>query len=197
MTAPVLPKVSGYKTYSLPNLTQEQQGVIQQQLPQMGQGTRSGIDYYNKLASGDQSMFQDIEAPAYEAFNKLLGQVGSRFSQYGGRDSSAFQNAIAGAGGELSQNLASQRNNLRQSAIDKLLGQQNQLLGIKAFETGLQPKNRKQGFDWGGMLQALAPILGGMMGGPPGAMAGSAAAGGMSAYNNMNAPLTSGYGMGG
>lgn len=177
MTAPTLPRIKGYRGAQVPQYTPEQMQMFQQSAQGIQPGVSSGLDYYSRLAGGDQSMFGDIEAPAYEAFNKLLGQVGSRFSQYGARDSSAFQNAVSGAGSELAMNLASQRNALRQQAIDKLLSQQQFLLGQRPYEAIYAQKQQKQGMDWGKILSAAGPIIGGMLAGPPGAIAGGAASG--------------------
>lgn len=179
MTAPTLPRIKGYRGAQVPQYTPEQMQMFQQSAQGIQPGVSSGLDYYSRLAGGDQSMFDQIEAPTYEAFNKLLGNVGSRFSQYGARDSSAFQNAVSGAGSQMAMDLGARRNELRQNAIDKLLGQQQFLLGQRPFQAVYGQKQQKQGFDWGNVMKILGPIIGGMAAGAPGAMAGGALTGGL------------------
>lgn len=100
-------------------------------------------------------MFEQLEAPAYESFNKTLGQIGSRFSQFGAQDSSAFQNAVSGAGANLAQNLQSQRLGLQNNAVQQLLGHSTQLLGQQPYS--LQKED--SGFDFGDILGKALPFL--------------------------------------
>lgn len=151
MTAP-----KGYDIAQIPQMTPEQMQLFQQLLGSLGGGPQAGLGYLSKLAAGDEDIFAQIEAPAYQALQQGLAQTANRFSGVGAQDSSAFQNTLAGQSASLAQNLASQRSQLQQSAIDKLLGYSNQLLGQKPYETVLQ---EQQGIDWGqliGQIPALA-----------------------------------------
>ena len=120
---------SGYNVRQMSNFTPEMMQLFNSLIGGAQGGAGGGLDFLSQLASGDESAFTSAEAPAYSAFNKTLGQLGSRFSQYGAQDSSAFQNATAGAGQDLAQNLQAQRLGMRQGAIDRLLGLSTSLLG--------------------------------------------------------------------
>ncbi len=150
---------AGYNVRQLQNFTPEMMQFFNKLLGGAQGGTQGGLDFLSKLASGDESAFTSAEAPAYSAFNKTLGQLGSRFSQYGARDSSAFQNAVSGAGGQLAENLQAQRQGLRQNAIDKLLGLSTSLLEQRPFTNYIE--NEPEGFDWGGLIGGAAGAFGG------------------------------------
>jgi hypothetical protein len=145
---------SGYKVRQTPNFTPEMMKLFQSLLGGAQGGASGGLDFLSQLASGDESAFADAEAPAYAAFDKTLGQLGSRFSGLGAMDSSAFQQATSGAAGELSQNLQSQRLGLRQGAIDRLLGLSTSLLGQKPYDTTLEKK--RSGWDTAGDIAGIA-----------------------------------------
>lgn len=146
----------GYNTYGVQQFTPEMMRLFQQFLGKAGQGAGSGLDFLSKLASGDEDIFNQIEAPAYASLEKGLGQTANRFSQFGAQGSSAFQNALSGQSADMAQNLASQRTNIMTSAIDKLLGQSNQLLNQKPIEYGLQEKETDP---WVQLIQTLGPLL--------------------------------------
>lgn len=147
--------ISGYNLKSVQNFTPQMMNLFQSLLSG-AQGGAGGLNYLSKLASGDESAFEQMEAPAYAGFNKTLGQLGSRFSQYGAQDSSAFQNATAGAGQDLAMNLQGQRSKMQTDAISQLLGFSNQLLGQKPYENVLQ---KDGGIDFGDLLGKALPEL--------------------------------------
>ncbi len=153
--------ISGYKQRSVPNFTPEQMQIFQKIFGGLQGGLGGGLDYLSKLASGDEETFQKAEAPAYASFDKLLGQLGSRFAGMGALDSSAFQNASSGAASGLAQDLGAQRQGLQQGAIDKLLGLSQNFLGQKPYDTFLE-KN-KSGWDTagdiGGLLAKFLPFF--------------------------------------
>ena len=121
--------ISGYKTRNVPNFTPEQMQLFAKLLGGVQGGLGGGLDFLSQLAGGEEGAFEKAEAPAYSAFQKTLGQLGTRFAGLGALDSSAFQNATAGAGQELAENLASKRLGIQQSAIERLLGLSQNLLG--------------------------------------------------------------------
>ena len=131
--------------------------------------------YLSKLAGGDQSMFQQMEAPALRQFNQQMGGLASRFSGMGGtgaRNSSGFQNASSQAASNFAQDLQANRQNLQRQALMDLRGLSSELLSANPYEVGMQQK--PQGFDWGGAAGALAGGVGGFfLGGPAGAMTGA------------------------
>ena len=150
--------IPGYDVTQIPNMPPELMQWLSQLVNGAQGGSLQGLQHLQKLASGDQSTFEQIEAPAYEGFQKTLGQIGSRFSGFGGRNSSAFQNAVSGAGSELAQNLASQRQGIQNTAIDKLLNFSQGLLNQKPYDTIAQPE-QKGGMDIGALVGQLLPQL--------------------------------------
>lgn len=154
-----MPKVSGYKTVQMPQFTPQQMQMFQKLMGGVGGGIDQSMDYLTKMASGDESMFEQMEKPAYTAFDKMLGQIGSRYSGMGARDSSAYENAMAGAGAEMAENLQAKRAQMQQAAIEKLLGMSDTLLGKKPYENLMVQKPQKQGFDWGQVAGAATPHI--------------------------------------
>lgn len=155
--------IAGHDLKQIPNYTPQMMQLFQSLLGGAQQGAPRGLSFLSQLAGGDESAFADLEAPAYAAFNKSLGQIGSRFSQFGAQDSSAFQNALSGAGGQLAQNLQSQRADYRLNAIKELLGNSQQLLGQKPYENVLT-RQEDNGFDFGDILGKALPALIGLLG---------------------------------
>lgn len=157
--------ISGYNTRNVPNFTPQQMQLFQQLLGPLlsGGGVGKGIDWLSKLASGDEEMFDELEAPAYSSYNKAIGQLGSRFAGFGSGalDSSAFQNATSGAARELGENLQSKRLGLQSGAVERLLGLSQDLLHEKPYDTFLEKK--KSGWDTAGdigsVLLKLLPLL--------------------------------------
>lgn len=102
-----------------------------------------GLRGLGRLASGDQSQFQQMEAPALRQFGALQGNLASRFSGMGGsgaRNSSGFQNTMGEAGADLAERLAGNRMNFQQQALQQLMGLSDSLLGRKTFETNFIQK---------------------------------------------------------
>jgi hypothetical protein len=146
--------ISGYRLRNVPNFTPEQMRLFSQLLGGAQQGVGGGLDFLSKLGAGDEEAFAKSEAPAYSAFQKALGQIGSRFAGAGALGSSAFQNATSGAAQSLAENLGSQRMQIQQSAIDRLLQLSQQLLQSQPYQTLLQ---KKTGF--GDILERALPSL--------------------------------------
>ncbi len=88
-----------------------------------------------RLAAGDQSQFDALEAPALRQFGALQGNIASRFSGQGlgGRKGSGFQNTMSAASSNFAQDLQSQRMGLQRQAIQDLMGMSDNLLGKKPF----------------------------------------------------------------
>jgi hypothetical protein len=156
-------KISGYKQAQLPNFTPQQQQLFQMLLGGAQGGIGGGLDYLGKLAGGDEGAFEQLEAPAYNAFNRTLGQIGTRFSGLGARNSSAFENAVNGAGSDLALQLQSQRQGIQHQSIMDLLGLSENLLGQKPYNNFLAQKEHKQPSttqsDIFGFLGKIAPSL--------------------------------------
>lgn len=155
---------SGYKHGQLQQFTPEQFQLFQQMFGRLGPDS-----FLGKLASGDQSQFAEMEAPAWRDFQTAQGQLASRFSGMGmgGRHSSGFQNAANQMSSDFAQALQGQRLGLQNQAIKDLMGMSNELLGQRPYEQFLTPK--KTPF-WqsllttglGGLAQGFGGGFGGM-----------------------------------
>src|ERR1700761_3786034 len=93
-----------------------------------------------KMAGGDQSYFDEMEAPAMNQFSELLGGLSNRFATGSGRGSlgnlrsSGFQNAGTAAASNFAQDLASRRQGLQRQAVQDLMGLSNSLLSQRPTE---------------------------------------------------------------
>ncbi len=164
---------SGYKAGRLQQFTPDQMKLFQQLFQHLTPGS-----YLSKLAGGDQSQFEQMEAPALRQFGELQGNIASRFSGMGmgARRSSGFQNTANQAASNFAQDLQSRRQSLQQQAIRDLMGLGGDLLGQRPYENFLVPKSN--GFLnslGGGIGGAIPGAIGGFLtGGPGGALAGGA-----------------------
>lgn len=165
---------SGYKAGQMQQFTPEQMQLFQQQFSQVGPQS-----YLSRLAGGDQSFFNEIEAPAHRQFGEYQGNLASRFSGWGGagstgaRRSSGFQNTMNQAGSDFAQDLQSRRQEMRQNAIRELMGFSNQILNQRPYDQFLVEKQQKQS-PWGTLIGAgLGGTAGFFAGGPMGAMQGA------------------------
>ncbi len=160
----------GYKYAQVSQYTPQQQQLFGQQFAQVAPDS-----FTSKLASGDQSAFEEFEKPALRQFNELQGGLASRFSGMGlgARRSSGFQNVSNQASSNFAQELASKRLGLRNQAIQDLMSMSNQLLAQKPYETYLEKKEHKPS-GWGGILGGGLGAAGGFLtGGPAGALSGA------------------------
>jgi hypothetical protein len=134
-TGNVIPK--GYQQGQLQQFSPEQMQLFQQMFGHLGPDS-----FLGKLAAGDESQFEQLEAPALRQFSGIQGNIASRFSGMGsgGRKSSGFQNTMGGAASDFAQQLQSQRMGLQQNAIRDLMGMSNQLLGQRPYENTLTEK---------------------------------------------------------
>lgn len=173
-----------YKSHAMAQMGPQQMGLLQQLLAQNQPGAAQGTGFLSQLAGGDEGAFQQAEAPAYSAFQRMINQIGTRFSGSGNRDSSAYDQAVTGAAGEMSQGLQSQRLGLQLGAIEQLLGQSDRLLGQRPYEQQLiAPRQRNNylgqilGMTGGALGSAIAGPLGGSIGGGLGGMFGGGGGG--------------------
>jgi hypothetical protein len=165
----------GQKLGQIQQFTPEQMQLFQQLFSQV-----SPDSYLSRLAGGDQSLFEEMEAPAHRQFQEQIGGLASRFSQgaggrgaLGARRSSGFQNMATASSSNFAQDLASKRQELQRQAIMDLMGLSNDLLGQRPYESGLYEKQQKKS-GWGGLAGAALGGLGGFFaGGPSGALTGS------------------------
>lgn len=155
----------GYKSGQLQQFTPEQMQLFSQLFGQVGPDS-----FLSKLAGGDQSMFEQMEAPALKQFSELQGGLASRFSGMGSgaRRSSGFQNTMNQASSDFASQLQSNRQNLQRQALMDLMGISSQLLGQKPYEQFLVEKPQKQNI-WGniagGFAQGVPSFLSSLFGG--------------------------------
>ena len=167
----------GYEKGQLAQFTPEQMQLFQQMFSHA-----SPDSYLSRLASGDEELFSEIEAPEWRNFSRAQGELGSRFSQLGGGAMSAqrgsgFQQAAGQLGSDFAMDLASRRRELQRQAISDLRGLSGELLGQRPYDRFFAEKPQKQSSALGGWGGALGAIGGGALGflggGPAGAYAGA------------------------
>ena len=156
-------KGTGYEALYMPTKDPRQMELYNQVSQALGPFLGKSISGLGQLAGGDQAAFQGLEAPAMRQYQQLLGDIGARYSGMGmgAQRSSAFQNQLTGAAGDLAERLQSQRLSLQQNAIQQLLGLYGNLIGTDLYDTQLIP--RKQGFlrEFGvGMAPGIGQALG-------------------------------------
>lgn len=166
-------KMAGYKVGQLQNFTPEQMDLFKSMFSNV-----SPNSYTSKLAQGDQSIFNQIEAPALKQFQDLLGQTSTRFSNMGmgARQGSGFQNAIANQTSGFAQDLASRRQALQRQALMDLSGMSKDLLSQHPYKQFLIEPTKKKSFLQkllGGGLGLLGGGAGALLGGPFGLAIGS------------------------
>jgi hypothetical protein len=127
----------GYSYGQINNYTPEQQQLFQQGFQNVGPDS-----YLSRLAGGDQSLFNEIEAPALKQFSGLQGGLASRFSGMGtgGRHSSGFQNTANQAGIDFASQLQSNRQSLQRQAIQDLHGMSQDLLNQRPYDQFVSEK---------------------------------------------------------
>ena len=163
----------GYEAGQLQQMTPEQIDLLKQGMSNLGPDS-----YLSRLAGGDQSMFEELEAPAMQQFNQQLGGIASRFSGQGmgARRSSGFGHETTKASSDFASQLKSQRMDLRNQAMRDLMNMSNQMLGQRPYERTLARKPEEQSSGWGSIAGGIAGGVGGAFFGNPilGAQAGAA-----------------------
>lgn len=101
----------------------EQQAYINQMLQGAQGGTQNVFDYINSILSNDPEAYADFEAPYMQQFNEeIIPNILERFSGMGARSSSAVNQTLGKAGENLQMQLAAMRANLKNQAINQLMG---------------------------------------------------------------------------
>jgi len=169
----------GYSEGQIPQYTPEQIELYRRLFEHTGEDS-----YLSRLAGGDQSLFEEMEAPAMRQFQGLQGQLASRFSGagMGSRHGSGFNIAANQQTADFAQDLASKRQELQRQAIMDLQGFSDSLLNKRPTEKFLAQKpakyeKEKKSGGAGGWAGAGGAIVGGALGffggGPAGAAAGA------------------------
>lgn len=168
-------KVAGYDVASLNKMSPEQQDLFSQLMGGSMSGIESGLQNLTGLARGDQSQFEQLEAPAMRQFGALQGNIASRFSGMGSgaRRSSGFGLAQNSAAQEFAEKLQSQRMSYQQQAIKELLGLGKDLLGRDTQDNFLMEPEVP---GWRKLVGGALPFVGagvGAFGGPAGMALGA------------------------
>ncbi len=144
----------GYSQGQIQQFTPEQMQLFSQMFSQV-----SPDSYTSRLAGGDESLFQEMEAPAMKQFSELQGGLASRFSGMGSgaRRSSGFQNASNQASSDFAQSLQSRRQELQRNAIQDLMGMSNNLLGQRPYENFMVEKQQNPWVDIAGKFAGAIP----------------------------------------
>jgi hypothetical protein len=143
----------GYSKSKLQQFTPEQIQLFKQMFGHVGPES-----YLNRLAGGDEDLFNEIEAPALRQFGDIQAGIANRYSGagLGGRRSSGFQNEQTSAASNFAQQLQANRQGLQRQAIMDLGQMSQMLLGQRPYETSLAEKgksNFEKGLDY--TLQGL------------------------------------------
>lgn len=170
-TGDIIPK--GYTKGRLSNFDEQQKGLYNEQFSRLGPDS-----FTSRLAGGDQSIFDEIEAPALRQFTDISANIANRFSGQGigGRRSSGFQNAQTAAGSNFAQQLQANRQQLMRQALQDIMGYSNTILGQRPYEQDLFEKQQKGPSAGNQFLQGLTSLAGGAVGsfaGPLGTAAGT------------------------
>lgn len=170
----------GYDVFS--TLNPQQQTLLQQLLGSMSgsEGNiqrnptyQAGESYLQRILGGDTSQF---EAPLMRQFNeRIIPGLAERFSGVGAQSSSAFQQALGGAGADLAERLGSLRGQLQLGALGPALSYSQQpasnlqsLLGLSTM--AFSPKQKPF---WQEALTGLSGGVGKGLGALGGAAGGS------------------------
>jgi hypothetical protein len=167
---------SGYKKGRINQFGPEQEKLYNQLY-----GLIEPDSFLARLLGGDQSAFQQIEAPALRQFEQLQGQTASRFSgmgSTGARRTGGFQREMSSAASNFAEQLASNRLGLQRQALQDMGQFAEFLLGQRPYESAYFQKKPK-GSSAGSWIDPLATgggaITGGIFGGPAGTAYGASA----------------------
>jgi hypothetical protein len=172
---------SGYKQGYMQQFDPGQMQLFEQNKQMLGPDS-----YLGRLAAGDQSQFEEMEAPAWQQFNQAQGNIASRFSGMGGlgaQKSSGFRNSMGQLGSDFAQQLASKRMDYRRQAINDLMGFSNTLLQQRPYDQFLYERPEAGWKNLARMgLTGAGTAAGAYFGGPKGAQVGFETGNAMSQY---------------
>lgn len=127
----------GFRGGQLQQFTPQQMQLFQSMFSHVQPGS-----FLNRLAGGDEGMFEQMEAPAWKALERSQGQLASRFSGMGigGQRSSGFRNTQGQLSSDFAQQLQSNRIGLQKQALQDLFGLGQGLLSQRPHERFLVEK---------------------------------------------------------
>jgi hypothetical protein len=165
----------GFGVARLQQYTPEQMQLFQQLFSNLGPDS-----YLHKLIGGDESYFDQLEAPALRQFGQLQGNIASRFSgmgDVGGRRSSGFGHALNSASSNFLQDLQSNRQALQRQALMDLFGLSEGLLSQRPYDKFLVDQSGNPSFSQRLGATGAGAVSGGAtgfgLGGPKGAILGA------------------------
>jgi hypothetical protein len=165
----------GLRGYSTPNYTPAQMKIHKQNYEALGPDTDLA-----RMAAGDQSYFDELEAPALRQFSATQQNLANRYSGGAGRGglsnrrSSGFQNQQGEFASNFSQQLQAQRLGLQRQAHNDLWAMSQDFLREQPYQRQFVPKKESKGNDWMGLAGAGVGAVGGFfLGGPAGALQGA------------------------
>ena len=128
---------SGYQEGRIQQFTPEQMKLMQHLSSFLGPDS-----YLSRMAAGDESLFEQIEAPTMKQFAGMQGNLASRFSGMGmgGRRSSGFQNTANQAASDFAQQLQSRRQDLQRQAIGDIRDFGSMMLSQRPYDNFLTKK---------------------------------------------------------
>lgn len=160
----------GYQLGQLQQFSPDQMDLFKRMFGQV-----SGDSQLGKLASGDQSQFEQLEAPALKQFGQLQSSIANRFAgagSFGGTTSSGHQQAQNTASSDFAQQLQSNRINLQQQALKDLFGLSSSLLSQRPFDQFLVEDKPKEKPWWQDLLSSLGSGIGTGIGALPSILRG-------------------------
>lgn len=168
----------GYRRVQYDKFTPEQQRVFSEMIGLLGPES-----FLNMIAQGDETAFEDLEAPAFRQFGEQMGGLASRFAGMGqgALKSSGFRNTASQAASDFAQNLQSQRLGLRRQATADIMDFGNRILNQQPYGEYMYAKRPKRNFFADVIGAVAAPVgaaIGGKFGGNQGARVGLQAGGG-------------------
>jgi hypothetical protein len=177
----------GFGVGRIQQFTPDQLQLFQQLFSNLGPDS-----FLSRLAGGDESAFQESEAPALRQFGQLQGNIASRFSAGGpgpgalsSRHSSGFGHEMNAASSNFAQDLMGKRQGLQRQALMDLFGLSEGLLSQRPYEKFLVEKpvtfSSRLGSTFAGAGTGAGVGFG--LGGPKGAALG-ALLGGAKAYGS-------------
>ena len=146
----------GDEVQQLQLYTPQQQDFMSMILGGATPGMESGLSYLSQMLSGDEEAFSAFEDPYKRQFQEqTIPGLAERFASLDAQGSSAFGQALGGAGAGLSENLASLREGLKMQSISQLQGLSG--LGLKQqFENLYKQDSGGSGADIAKIAMQLA-----------------------------------------
>lgn len=155
------------QTKQLPTMNPQQMALLQQLLGGLGAPLGQGLENISGLLSGSPEALQAYQAPIMRQFKEsIIPGIAEKFSGGDAQGSSAFTNALGSAGAGLAENLAAQKAQLSQNALQQLMSLLGTGLGAQPFAYSQTPATNSPLAGLAGAFgQGLGLSFGGGLGG--------------------------------